>query len=79
MNLFDHPEEQPDYSEFEKLTEYERKRLVTNNYWRIRNGMNEIIVPDKYVNYHEAWKIEKIRALQHRKEHSRVGNSGGKT
>ena len=70
MDLFNQIQEQqqqaeePNFTVFNNLTPYEKKCLLTNNYWRIRNGIEPIAVPETEESYHIKWKEVKEKALQ---------------
>lgn len=68
MDLFNQPEETKDYTIFNNLTDYEKRCLITTNYWKVRNGEQEIDVPEEQEKYHRLWKIEKERALLHKSQ-----------
>lgn len=46
-------EEKERYPEYYSLTEYQKKILVANNYWRVMHGEKAIPVPESDLHYHK--------------------------
>lgn len=48
------------YGHYKALSDYDRKRLVPTNFWRIVNEKEMINVPDTDLNYWKEWNAGKM-------------------